>query len=142
MRWFILLPIIGLLGSFLAGCGNNNQPNYLVINRFRIVSSTVTAFDSEWLISDSSRTQQIYQTIQGLRQGKPAACIELKEPYSYELLFYGGGSSPIYTAAFIPMSGCGLISINNGQDRRIDEPNFDQLVSQAIGEPLEPTPVP
>jgi len=140
MQRFSLLLVIGLLSIFLVGCGNNNQPNYLVVNRFRITASGNNQLDSEWLITDSSRTQHIYQTIQSLRQGKPAACIELKEPYSYELLFYGGGSSPIYTAAFIPMSGCGLISINNGQDRRIDEPNFDQLVSQAIGGPLEPTP--
>jgi len=37
------------------------------------------------------------------------------------------------------MSACDLIAINYGQDQRLATSTFYQLISQTIGEPLEPS---
>jgi len=144
-RALILLALV-FLSLGISGCGSSTGPTYLVINRVLLVKpdgSGTNVIDHQWLITDSSQIQQLYQAIFHLPQGPFPGCPLAAERYHYDLDFYANGSQPVLASGLLPPPSCPYLSVSikgKSGELRGASTRFLQLISQAIGGPLEPSP--
>ena len=149
MKHPLILLALVFIAAGIVGCGSSTSSPHLVINQYtnsydnQRIRNSDEIFQGEWLITDSSLQQQLSHALSQLPAGSvPSDClasINDNQTKSYELFFYQDNNhQPMQQALYYPSAKCDVVI--NGKDTRQADAYFAQLVSHAIGGPLEPSP--